>query len=44
MAGRLPMGQKELVRSKVLEMVKQGKLTLKPACFKSSKPKVASKA
>ena len=31
MAGRLPMGQKELVRSKVLEMVKQGKLTLKAA-------------
>jgi hypothetical protein len=31
MAGRLPMGQKELIRSKVLEMVKQGKLTLKAA-------------
>ena len=29
MAGRLPMGQKELLRSKVLEMVKQGKITLK---------------
>jgi len=31
MAGRLPMGQKELVRSKVLEMVKQGQMTLKAA-------------
>jgi len=31
MAGRLPMGQKEVVRSKMLEMVKQGKLTLKAA-------------
>jgi transposase len=31
MARRLPMGQKELLRSKVLEMVKQGKLTLKAA-------------
>jgi hypothetical protein len=31
MAGRLPMGQKELLRSKILEMVKQGKLTLKAA-------------
>jgi hypothetical protein len=31
MAGRLPMGQKELLRSKVLEMVKQGKSTLKAA-------------
>ena len=29
MAGRLPMGQKELLRSKVLEMVKQGRITLK---------------
>jgi hypothetical protein len=31
MAGRLPMGQKELVRSKMLEMVKQGQVTLKAA-------------
>jgi hypothetical protein len=31
MAGRLPMGQKELVRSKMLEMVRQGKITLKAA-------------
>ena len=31
MAGRLPMGQKELVRSKMLEMVHQGKITLKAA-------------
>jgi hypothetical protein len=31
MAGRLPMGQKELLRCKVLEMVKQGKITLKAA-------------
>jgi hypothetical protein len=29
MDGRLPMGEKERIRSKVLEMVKQGKLTLK---------------
>jgi len=31
MAGRLPMGQKELVRGKILEMVKQGRQTLKAA-------------
>jgi len=31
MAGRLPMGQKELLRSKILEMVKQQKMTLKAA-------------
>ena len=31
MAGRLPMGQKELLRVKVLEMVRQGQLTLKAA-------------
>ena len=31
MARRLPMGQKELLRGKVLEMVKQGKMTLKAA-------------
>jgi len=31
MAGRLPMGQKELLRCKALEMVKQGKMTLKAA-------------
>jgi transposase len=31
MARRLPMGQKELLRSKVLEMVKQKKITLKAA-------------
>ena len=31
MGRRLPMGQKELLRSKALEMVKQGKLTLKAA-------------
>jgi len=29
MAGKLPMGQKELVRSKVLAMVIEGKLSLK---------------
>src|SRR5215469_6952785 len=34
MAGRLPMGQKELLRSKMLEMVKQRKLTLKAAVAK----------
>jgi hypothetical protein len=28
MAGRLPMGQKELPRGKVMELVKQGKLTI----------------
>ena len=28
MAGRLPMGQKELLRSKTLEMVRQGKMSL----------------
>jgi len=31
MAGRIPMGQKELLRSKMLEMVRQGKITLKAA-------------
>jgi hypothetical protein len=31
MDGRLPMGQKELLRGKVLEMVKQGRITLKAA-------------
>jgi hypothetical protein len=31
MSGRLPMGQKELLRSKMLEMVKQKKMTLKAA-------------
>ena len=31
MAGRIPMGQKELLRSKMLEMVKQGQTTLKAA-------------
>jgi hypothetical protein len=31
MAGRLPMGQKELLRGKMLEMVKEGKITLKAA-------------
>ena len=31
MAGRLPMGQKEILRCKVLEMVKQGQITLKAA-------------
>ena len=31
MAGKLPMGQKELLRGKLLEMVKQGKMTLKAA-------------
>ena len=31
MAGRIPMGQKELQRSKMLEMVQQGKTTLKAA-------------
>jgi len=33
MAGRLPMGQKELLRGKVLEMVKQGQITLKAAAI-----------
>jgi hypothetical protein len=33
MAGRLPMGQKELLRGKVLEMVKQEKMTLKDAAL-----------
>jgi hypothetical protein len=33
MAGRLPMGQKELTRGKLLEMVKRGQLTLKSASF-----------
>ena len=32
MAGKLPMGQKELLRGKLMEMVKQGKITLKTAC------------
>jgi len=31
MTRRLPMGQKELIRIKVLEMVRQGKMTLKAA-------------
>ena len=31
MAGRLPMGQKDLIRAKLLEMVKQGKMTLTAA-------------
>jgi transposase len=31
MGGRLAMGQKEILRCKVLEMVKQGKMTLKKA-------------
>ena len=31
MAGKLPMGQKELLRRKLPEMVKQGKMTLKAA-------------
>ena len=31
MAGRLPMGQKELLRGKVMEMVKRGELTIKSA-------------
>ncbi|MCL2270412.1 MAG: ISNCY family transposase, partial [Treponema sp.] len=34
MARRLPMGQKELLRGKMLEMVKQGKMTLKAATVK----------
>ena len=33
MARRLPMGQKELLRGKILEMVKQGKMTLKAAAI-----------
>ena len=33
MAGRLPMGQKELLRSKMLEMVKQKQMTLKAAAI-----------
>jgi hypothetical protein len=31
MAGKLPMGQKELLRGKLMEMVEQGKKTLKTA-------------
>jgi transposase len=31
MAGKLPVGQKELLRGKLMEMVKQGKMTLKTA-------------
>jgi transposase len=31
MTGRLPMGQKELLRVKILEMVRYGKMTLKAA-------------
>ena len=31
MAGRIAMGQKELLRSKILEMARQGKMTLKAA-------------
>jgi hypothetical protein len=31
MAKRLPMGQKELLRGKVMEQVKRGKLTIKAA-------------
>jgi transposase len=31
MAGRLPMGQKELLRGKVMELVKRGKLTIRAA-------------
>jgi hypothetical protein len=31
MAGKLLMGQKELLRGKLLEMVKQGNMTLKTA-------------
>ncbi|MDR1904354.1 MAG: helix-turn-helix domain-containing protein [Treponema sp.] len=31
MAGRLPMGQKELLRGKVMELVKRGQLTIRAA-------------
>jgi transposase len=31
MAGRLPMGQKELLRGKVMELVKQGRMTIRVA-------------
>jgi transposase len=31
MAGRLPMGQKELLRGKVMELVKWGQLTIRAA-------------
>ena len=31
MAGRIAMGRKEILRGKILEMVKQGKMTLKAA-------------
>ncbi|GHV53595.1 hypothetical protein AGMMS49579_12650 [Spirochaetia bacterium] len=31
MAGKLPMGQKELMRGKLMEMVKQKKMRLKAA-------------
>ena len=31
MAGRLPMGQKELLRVKIMEMVTRGELTIKAA-------------
>jgi hypothetical protein len=33
MAGRLPMGQKELMRGKMMEMVSQKKSTLKEAAL-----------
>jgi transposase len=33
MAGRLPMGEKERIRIKMLEMVKQGRITLKAAAL-----------
>ncbi|MDR0684622.1 MAG: hypothetical protein LBF83_05800 [Spirochaetaceae bacterium] len=31
MTGRLPMGQKELLRGKLMAMVEEGKMTLKEA-------------
>jgi hypothetical protein len=33
MAGRLSMEQKELLRGKLMELVKEGKLPLKPAAL-----------
>ena len=43
MAGRLPMGEKERLRGKILEMVRQGQMTLKAAsvmmrvCYRQAK-------
>jgi hypothetical protein len=34
MAGRIPMGQRELLRGKLMEQVQQGQITLKEAALK----------